>query len=73
MHMRLVQEILQLLASGGVPQFSEGLGLDLADALPGDIKLLAHFLQGAGTAVLNTEAQLQHLFLTGGQGGENVH
>ena len=38
-------------------QLSEGLGLDLADAFPGDVELLADLLQGAGAAVLNAEAQ----------------
>src|SRR5699024_7089892 len=68
-----VQKVLQFLAAAGVAQFSEGLGLDLADALPGDVEFLAHFLQGAGAAVLNAEAELQHLLLPGSQGGEYVH
>ena len=54
-------------------QFSQGLGLDLADALTGDVELLAHLLQGAGAAVLNAEAQLEHLLLPGSQGAQHVH
>ncbi len=33
-------------------QLPQGLGLDLADALPGHPKLPAHLLQGAAAAVL---------------------
>ena len=54
-------------------QLAQGLGLDLADAFAGDIELLAHFLQRAGAAVLDTEAQLQHLFLPGRQRAEHIH
>ena len=39
------QKVLQFLASGRVAQLSQRLGLDLPDALPGDVELLAHFLQ----------------------------
>ena len=45
-------------AAAGVAQFPQGLGLDLADALPGNVEFLAHFLQGAGAAVLDAEAEL---------------
>ena len=38
------QEVLQYFGSGGVPQLAQGLGLDLADPLPGDVELLAHLL-----------------------------
>ena len=69
----LVQEIFQLLASGGMAQLPQGLGLDLTDTLTGDVELLAHFLQRAGAAVLDAKAQLQHVFLTGRQGGQHVH
>ena len=55
---RLVQEILQLFAAARMAQLSEGLGLDLADALPGNVEFLAHFLQGTGAAVLDAEAEL---------------
>ena len=54
-------------------QFPQGLGLDLADALPGNVEFLAHFLQGAGAAVLDAEAELQNLFLPGSESGENIH
>ena len=54
-------------------QLSQGLGLDLADTLAGHVELLAHFLQRPGAAILNTETQLQHLFLTGSQSGQHIH
>ena len=54
-------------------QFAQSLGLDLADTLTGHVKLLAHLFQSAGAAVLDAEAQLQDLLLTGGQGGQDLH
>ena len=63
-----VQEVLQLFAAGGVSQLPQSLGFDLADPFAGDVEFLAHFLQRAGTAILNAEAQLQNLSLTGRQG-----
>ena len=45
-------------------QLAQRLGLDLADTLTGDVELLADLLEGAGTAVLDAEAQAQDLFLT---------
>ena len=52
-----VQEVLQLLAAAGVAELAQRLGLDLADALARDVELLAHFLERAGAAVLDAEAQ----------------
>ena len=37
------------------------------------VKFLAHFLQGTGAAVLNAEAELQHLLLSGSEGAEHIH
>ncbi|MPN25062.1 hypothetical protein SDC9_172469 [bioreactor metagenome] len=54
-------------------QLAQGLGLELANAFPGDVELLADLLQRSGAAVLNAEAQLQNLLLPGGQGGEHIH
>ena len=56
-----------------MPQLTQGLGLDLADTLTGDVELLAYLFQRAGTAVLDTEAQLQHLLLPGRQGTQHIH
>ena len=54
----LLQVVLQLAAPRRVAELAQGLGLDLADAFAGDVELLAHFLKGAGPAVLQPKAQL---------------
>gem|GEM_PF-6825741 len=54
-------------------ELAEGFGFDLADALAGDVELLAHLFQGAGAAVLDAEAQLEHLLLPGGEGREDLY
>lgn len=46
-------------------QLSQGLGLDLANPLAGDVKLFSDLLQGSGMAVVQAEAQAQYLFLPG--------
>ena len=38
-----------MAGAAGMAELTEGLGLDLADTLTGDIKLLAHLLEGTGT------------------------
>ena len=48
-------------------QLADGLGLDLADTLTGDTEVAAHLLQRAGAAIVQTKAQADDLFLTGGQ------
>ncbi len=53
----ITRKSLQLLAAAGVAQLAQGLGFDLADALAGDVELLADLLQRAGAAVLEAEAQ----------------
>lgn len=53
----LVQEIFQLLASGGMAQLPQGLGLNLTDTLSGYTKALANLLQSSSPTVLNTETQ----------------
>ena len=53
-------------------ELAQGLGLDLADTLTGDIELLAHLFQGAGAAVHDAEAQLKNLLFPGGQGVQHL-
>ena len=55
-----------------VAHFSQGLGLDLPDALAGDLELFAHLLEGAGVAVGQAEAQLEHFALALGERGQHV-
>ena len=63
----LLQVVLQLAAAGRVAQLAQGFGLDLADPLAGDVEFLAHFLKGAGPAVLETEAELEDASLAAGE------
>ena len=46
-----------------VAQLRHGPGLDLADALTGEVEVLAHLFEGAGLAPVEAEAQLQDLAL----------
>src|SRR5713226_1934570 len=68
----LVQVILQLAAAAGMAQFAQGLGLNLTDALAGDVELFAHFLQRAAAAIVQAEAQLQHFALALGQAIQHI-
>src|SRR2546427_4774239 len=61
---QLFDEIFQALASRRMAQLAQRLGLDLADPLAGHPELPADFLQRPGTAIIEPEAQLQHLALT---------
>ena len=53
-------------------ELSESLCLDLSDTLSGNVKLLAHLFKSTGTAVLKTESETEHLFLTLGKGGKHL-
>ena len=53
-------------------QLGQRLGLDLADALPGDAEPLGHLFQGARVLALEAEAQLDDLALPVGQHGEGL-
>ena len=68
----LVQVILQLLGPAGVAQLAQRLRLNLPDPLTGDTKDVAHLFEGAGTAVIETEAEAEHLLLTGGEGLQHL-
>ncbi len=39
-----LDEALEFLASRGMSELPQRLGLDLSDPFPGDVELLAHFL-----------------------------
>src|SRR5215510_10652945 len=58
-----LQEAPELLGPRGVPQLAQRLGLDLTDALAGDRKVLAVFLERVLAAVGEAEAEPQHLLL----------
>src|SRR6266545_4041144 len=59
------QEAPELLGARGVPELAQGLGLDLADALPGDRKVLPDLLERVLAAIREPEAEAQHLLLAG--------
>src|SRR5579875_1444641 len=46
---------------GRVAQLRHGPGLDLADALPGEVEHLAHLLEGAGLPPVQSEAEAEDL------------
>ena len=53
-------------------QLRHGPGLNLADALPGQVEVLAHLFQRPGFAPVQAEAQAQDLPLTLVEGGEEA-
>src|SRR3954451_283084 len=55
--------VLELPAPARMPELAERLRLDLADALAGDVELLADLLEGARSAVLQPEPELEHAAL----------
>src|ERR1035437_3435108 len=63
----LLQIVLQLAGARRVPELAQRLGLDLADALAGDVELLANFLESAGSALLRPKAELQDSALAASQ------
>ena len=53
------------LLRDGVAQLAQGLGLDLADALSGDLEVLAHLFQGVILGLADAEAKAQHPLFPG--------
>src|SRR5688500_12214675 len=66
------EELAGAGVGGGVAELGHGPGLDLADALPGEVELVAHLLQRAGLAPVEAEAQAQDLALALAQGGQQA-
>jgi len=62
----------EFAASGGVAEFAEGFGFDLADALAGYLEALAYFFQGVFGAVFEAEAHLDDAFFAGGEGAQDL-
>src|SRR5579872_6115699 len=67
-----IHERPQLARARGMAQFAQRLGFDLAYALAGDGKRLAHFLQRVLAAILQAETHLDHLLLARGQGAQHL-
>src|SRR5512136_1225747 len=65
---RLLRETLELLAPARMPEFSEGLCLDLPDALPRHVEFLPHLFQGVVGVFPDAEPPAEHFFLTVRQG-----
>src|SRR6476660_9356640 len=63
-----LQEGLQLLGPGGVPELPQRLRLDLADPFPRHVAGAADLLEGVLRAVADSEAHLQDLLLSRRQG-----
>ena len=53
-------------------QLAQGLGLDLADALAGDVELLADLFQRVVGVHVDAEAHAQDLGFAGGEPGKHV-
>ena len=60
----LLNEAVQQGQALAAVQLADGLGLDLADTLAGDAEIAAHFLQRAGTAIVQAKAQTERFFKT---------
>src|SRR5713226_7809119 len=68
----LTPQVLDLRTDARMPQLAQRLVLNLADALAGDPKALAHLVQCAVVPVPQPKAQLQHASLTRGEGTEDI-
>ena len=53
-------------------QLRHGPGLDLADALPGEVEVLANLLERAGLTPVEAETQLEDVSLALVQRGQQV-
>lgn len=66
-----VAEFLQPGATGGLSELQQTPGFDLADAFPCDAILPGDFIQGAGGAVPQAEAEFDDLAFARGEGSEH--
>src|SRR6478752_7158709 len=67
-----IEEAVQLADTRRVAHLAERFGLDLTDALAGDLELLADLLERAAVAVHEAEAQRKHAALALGERVEDV-
>ena len=56
----LVQIVFQLTAAARMTQFTECFGFNLTDTFTGNVKFLANFFKGSGSAVLKSEAKAKN-------------
>src|SRR3990172_1027260 len=71
-YLSLLNERAKPLASAGVAQLAERLCLDLADALPGHLEVLPHFLQRVVRLLADAEPHTEDTLLPRGQGPEDL-
>src|SRR5215831_7217827 len=69
---KLIQVILQFAAPAGMAQFAQSLGLNLTNTLSSHMELFANFFQSTTAAVIQTEAQLEHLAFTISQAFKHI-
>src|SRR5690349_20528272 len=68
----VLDEAAQPLAPARVAQLAQRLSLDLADALAGDLEVLAHLFQRVVGLLADAEAHAQHLLLARGERGQHL-
>jgi len=68
----MAEEFLQGVPLARFLQLLQGPGLDLADALAGDVEDLADFLEGVLVVLLDAEPHPQNLLLPGREGGKRL-
>src|ERR1019366_8357567 len=66
------EEAFEFVPAGRVAEFAEGFGLDLADALAGDLVLVADFLERARVAVVQAVTEFQNPALALRQAAEDL-
>ena len=67
-----LDESFEFADTRGVAHFTQGLGLDLADALTRHLELAADFLEGAAVAILEAEALFEHLAFAFGESVQHI-
>src|SRR3546814_7725402 len=67
-----VEERAQLFGAARVAQLAQRLRLDLANALAGDVELLADFFQRVVGVHVDAEAHAQYFRFARGEAGEHV-
>src|SRR5581483_11296849 len=66
------EEVARTRVAAGVAQLRHRPRLDLADALAGEVEVLADFLEGAGLAAVEAEAEAEDLALALVEGAEEL-
>src|SRR5208282_3563567 len=67
-----LEEAVKVASPGWVPQFAQGLGFDLADALAGHAVQIANFLEGVAVAIDQPKAHFEDVPFPRAEQGQNV-